>query len=135
MGGYEVGREHYKWIVLTHVLFFVGVMTEVTLTRRGVSLYLPFWLVIFALAQAVRYWAIVSLGPFWNTRIYVVPGMVPLTRGPYRYLRHPNYAVVVVELLVVPLMFNAYATAIVISLLNAIMLSVRIRCEERALYH
>lgn len=133
MGGYEVGREHYSWIILTHVLFFAGLIAEVTLSRRGLSPWLPLWLGLFALAQVVRYWAITSLGLFWNTRVYVVPGMPLVRRGPYRYFRHPNYAAIVVELLVVPLMFNAYVTAVVISLLNALGLSIRIRYEERAL--
>ena len=83
--------------------------------------------------QPLRYWAILSLGENWNTRILVVPGAKLVRRGPYRYLRHPNYIVVVVEILSFPLIFGAWITALVFSVLNAILLSARIRDENRAL--
>ena len=85
------------------------------------------------MAQALRYWAIASLGEYWNTRIIVVPGLPPVTRGPYRFLRHPNYVAVVLELAAVPLIHGAWVTALVFSLGNALLLWVRIRAEETAL--
>ncbi|MCG6197960.1 hypothetical protein H1215_12360, partial [Anoxybacillus sp. LAT_38] len=74
----------------------------------------PWWawtFSVFALAQGLRYWCIVSLGKRWNTRIYILPGAEPVRRGPYRFLRHPNYLVVATELFVLPLTFSAVATA------------------------
>ena len=88
---------------------------------------------IFLLAQPLRYWALFSLGENWNTRILVVPGAKPVRRGAYRYLSHPNYVVVVVEILTFPLIFGAWITALVFTALNAAVLSVRIREEDRAL--
>jgi len=81
-------------------------------------------------AQALRYWAIASLGDRWNTRIIVVPGLEPVTRGPYRFLRHPNYVAVVLELAAVPLIHGAWVTAAVFTLGNALLLLVRIRADE-----
>jgi methyltransferase len=95
-----------------------------------------FWpvpLALFLLVQPLRYWAIFSLGETWNTRILVIPGAKLVRRGPYRFLRHPNYVVVVVEVLAFPLIFGAWITALVFSILNAILLYVRIKEENRAL--
>ena len=89
----------------------------------------------FLLAQPLRYWAIRSLGGHWNTRILVVPGEKLVRKGPYRYIKHPNYVVVVVEVLTLPLIFGARATSLVFSILNAVLLFVRISEEERALQH
>src|SRR5699024_10326437 len=89
-GGYEVGKDHYKWIVLIHVFFFVSLIFEVTLTwdiEIGWSI-VP--LVIFLLAQIMRVWALFSLGRFWNTRIMVLPMANIVKKGPYRFIRHPN---------------------------------------------
>ena len=132
-GGYEVGQRHYPWIVGTHLLFFLGLLIEIGFYARHPGAWFPFWFGLFLMAQAVRYWAIRSLGKYWNTRLIVTPGMRPVVRGPYRYIRHPNYLVVVVELLAVPLMFDAYVTAISITLLNGFVLRHRIRLEDEAL--
>ena len=85
------------------------------------------------LVQPLRYWAIFSLGHYWNTKILVVPGARLVGRGPYRYVSHPNYVVVVVEILAFPLIFGAWWTALVFTALNAAVLYVRIREENRAL--
>ena len=87
----------------------------------------------FSSSSRLRYWAILSLGENWNTRVLVVPGGKLVRRGPYRYFPHPNYVVVAVEVLTFPLIFGAWITAIVFSLLNAALLYVRIRTENRAL--
>jgi methyltransferase len=84
-------------------------------------------------AQVLRYWAIRTLGPRWNVRVIVVPGAPVVTGGPYRFLRHPNYVAVVVEGFAIPLIHGAWGTALVFSAANALLLVVRIRCEERAL--
>jgi methyltransferase len=135
VGGYEVGAEHYKYIVGLHVLFFVSLAVEV---RAGEQVLSGWWWLPFSLflaAQFVRYWCIRTLGPHWNTRIFVLPGAPLVARGPYRYLRHPNYWVVVVELATLPLTFSAYYTALVFSFCNLWLLwRVRIPLEEKALY-
>ena len=85
------------------------------------------------LVQPLRIWIIASLGPYWTTRIITVPGEPLVRRGPYRFFRHPNYIVVCAEIGVLPLAFGAVEIAIVFSILNAALLSWRIRVEERAL--
>jgi methyltransferase len=133
LGGYEVGAEHYCYIVAVHVLFFISLLTEV-LWRGNTTTppaLLPF--ALFLIAQGLRVWCLSSLGRFWNTRIFVLPNSQPVVRGPYRFLRHPNYVVVALELLTLPLCFGAPLTAIVFTLLNAMVLRERIRVEEKAL--
>jgi methyltransferase len=83
-------------------------------------------------AQALRYWAIASLGKRWNVRVITIPGMPLSAAGPYRFLRHPNYLAVVLEGIAIPLVHTAYLTALGFTLLNGLMLALRIRCEERA---
>lgn len=130
-GGYEVGKEHYPLFIYLHILFFVGIWFETKASPRW--WILPFLLFIFS--QAFRIWAIYSLGRFWNTRIWVVPNRLAQVQGPYRYIRHPNYLVVIIELLVFPLIYQAYLTAILISLLHVYLLfRVRIPIEEQALH-
>jgi methyltransferase len=85
------------------------------------------------LAQGLRWWAIGTLGERWCTRVIVLPGSTPVTRGPYRFLKHPNYLAVVLEMALVPLAFGAWRTALAFSAGNAVLLAVRIRAEERAL--
>jgi methyltransferase len=129
-GAFERGQGHYPLIVAMHCLWLLSTLVEGAL--RGPTLW-PIPLAIFLLVQPLRYWAIFSLGEHWNTRILVVPGAQLVRRGPYRYLRHPNYVVVVVEILTFPLIFGAWITALVFSVLNAALLSTRIREENRAL--
>jgi methyltransferase len=132
-GAVERGRGHYPFIVALHVLWLVSTLVEGLLRGPDFPAYWPVPLGLFLLVQPLRYWAILSLGENWNTRILVVPGAKPIRRGPYRYLSHPNYVVVVVEILVFPLIFGAWITALVFTVLNAAVLSVRIREENRAL--
>ncbi|WNG40456.1 hypothetical protein F0U61_47315 [Archangium violaceum] len=133
-GGVETGQRHYRVMVVLHSLFLVACVAEVVALRRPFPGGIGFAALGVALvAQALRYWSIVSLGELWNTRIIVVPGLSPVTRGPYRYLRHPNYVAVVLELAAVPLIHGAWVTAVVFSLANAGLLLVRIRAEEAAL--
>jgi methyltransferase len=132
-GAVERGQRHYLLIVALHTLWLVSTLVEGLL--RGPELP-AFWripLALFLLVQPLRYWAIFSLGERWNTKILVLPGEKPIRRGPYKYLDHPNYVVVVVEILTFPLIFGAWITALVFTVLNAAILSVRIREENRAL--
>ncbi|MFC4354995.1 isoprenylcysteine carboxyl methyltransferase family protein [Chryseomicrobium palamuruense] len=132
-GGYEVGKRHYPFMVALHVGFFISLLLEFTLLDRGLSLFLIPLLIIFAITQLMRIWVLSSLGRFWNTKIMILPGASVVKKGPFRFMRHPNYTIVALELLVIPLMFNAFITVFVFSLLNLWMLSVRIPIEEAAL--
>jgi methyltransferase len=134
-GAIEYGHRHYKFIVLLHTCFFLSIIAEYYLRGRhteiGFLSYLFF--VIFIFLQAGRIWVLASLGKYWNTKILRIPGAELVSKGPYKYFKHPNYIVVVLELAVIPMMFNLYYTAIVFTMLNAVMLTVRIKEENRAL--
>ncbi len=133
-GGIEKGQSHYHLIVGLHIAFFVSLLLEVLFigARPAPWYWIP--LGFFLLAQIIRVWALTSLGVFWNTKIIVLPGADIVTKGPYKYVKHPNYLVVAVEILTLPLIFQTYLTAIVFTVLNAVLiLGVRIPEEERAL--
>ncbi len=132
-GAVERGRSHYLFIVALHSLWLVSTLIEGLLRGPELSALWPVPLALFLLVQPLRYWALVSLGERWNTKILVVPGAKPIRRGPYKYLSHPNYVVVVVEIITFPLIFGAWVTALVFTVLNAAVLWVRIREENRAL--
>ncbi len=132
-GAVERGRKHYVFIVTLHSLWLVSTLVEGILRGPVLPFYWPAPLALFLLAQPLRYWAIFSLGESWNTKILVVPGAKPIRRGPYRYLNHPNYVAVVLEILAFPLIFGAWTTALVFTVLNAALLFVRTREENRAL--
>ena len=132
-GAVERGRGHYPFIVALHTLWLVSTLVESLLRGPELPVFWPVPLALFLLVQPLRYWALFSLGESWNTKILVVPGAKPVRRGPYRYLNHPNYVVVVVEILAFPLIFGAWVTGLVFTVLNAAVLYVRIREENRAL--
>ncbi|WP_062052246.1 isoprenylcysteine carboxyl methyltransferase family protein [Bacillus sp. JCM 19034] len=132
-GGYEVGKSHYRYMVMLHMLFFCSLLLEVSLTPPQFYMWSLIPLSLFLVAQICRGWALSSLGRFWNTRIIVLPGAKVKVKGPYRFIRHPNYLVVVIEIMMLPLLFQAYVTMILFTILNGWILSVRIREEEQAL--
>ena len=155
-GGVESAADHFRWMTALHALFLPACAVEAYLgaalrghdwivssaALRGhdwiVSPTLLSWpsllfLVLALGAQGLRWWAIAALGWRWNVRVIVTPGEPPVRRGPYRFVRHPNYIAVIVEMLAVPLVHGAFLTALVFSLLNAWVLRLRIRDEERAL--
>jgi methyltransferase len=132
-GAVERGAGHYPLMVGLHVLWLVSTLAEGLLRGPEIPAWWPLPLAAFLLVQPLRYWAIVSLGTNWTTRVLVVPGVKLVKSGPYRYLPHPNYVVVAVEVLTFPLIFGAWITALVFSVLNATILFVRIRTENRAL--
>jgi methyltransferase len=132
-GAIEWGAGHYPMMVGLHVLWLVSTLVEGLLRGPEIPGWWPLPLAAFLLVQPLRYWSIVSLGMNWNTRVLVVPGGKVVRSGPYRYFPHPNYVVVAVEILTFPLIFGAWITAIVFSILNAALLFVRIRTENRAL--
>lgn len=133
-GGVEYGRGHLGYMKLLHTGLFVFSLVEVWL---GGARFVPAlgWpmLAVLVLGQVLRRWAMAALGPRWNVRVIVVPGLPAVSSGPFRFVRHPNYLAVVLEGLAIPLVHSAWVTAVAFSLLNAWLLRVRIRCEERAL--
>ena len=133
-GAVERGAGHYPLMVGLHSLWLVSTLVEGLARGPEIPAWWPVPLAAFLLVQPLRYWAILSLGTNWNTRVLVVPGVKLVKGGPYRYFPHPNYIVVAVEVLTFPLIFGAWITAIVFSLLNAALLVVRTRTENRALH-
>jgi methyltransferase len=133
-GGIELGRGQYRIIVAFHALFIAacaaGAMRYATAAPPALS---TLALAGEAVAQALRYWSVATLGQKWNTRVIVTPGEAPVTGGPYRYIRHPNYAAVALEIVCVPLIRGLVIVATVFSTVNALLLASRIRLEERAL--
>ncbi|GIG40095.1 isoprenylcysteine carboxyl methyltransferase family protein [Cellulomonas phragmiteti] len=134
-GGVESGRGHFPAMVLLHTALLVACVVEVLVADRP---FLPWlgWpaLALVVASQALRWWCIGTLGPRWNTRVVVVPGLPLVDRGPYRWFRHPNYVAVVVEGIALPLVHTAWVTALVFTVLNAVLLlRFRIPAEERAL--
>lgn len=133
-GGVEYGAGHYPVMVLLHTGLLVGCLVEVLVFDAPfVPALAATMLVLLVAAHALRWWCIRSLGRQWNTRVVVVPGLPLVSRGPYRFLRHPNYVAVVAEGLALPLVHGAWVTAAVFTVCNAALLVVRIRVEERAL--
>jgi methyltransferase len=132
-GAVERGAGHYPAMVAIHTLWLVSTLVEGLLRGPEPPAWWPVPLAAFLLVQPLRYWAILSLKENWNVRILVVPGGKLVRSGPYRYFPHPNYVVVAVEVLTFPLIFGAWITALVFSVLNAAFLYVRIRTENRAL--
>lgn len=133
LGAVEVDEAGYRMIVLMHAAFLASIVIEFVFTKRPIN---PYWIIliaIFAAAQFLRYWAITSLGTYWNTKIIVIPDHQLVHEGPYKFVRHPNYIAVVTEIAVIPLIFSCYITAAVFTVLNAIVLRRRIRLETRAL--
>lgn len=132
-GGREHGAGHYPVMVVLHTGLLVGAVVEVWALDRPFRWWGWLFAALVVLTQALRWWCIRSLGQHWNTRVIVVPGMTLVRRGPYRWLSHPNYVVVVVEGLALPLVHGAWLTAAVFTVLNALLLRVRIRVEAAAL--
>jgi methyltransferase len=127
-GARESGAAHYTLIVAVHVLW-LATLWWLAPTRPIDG----FWLAMFVLLELARIWVVASLGARWTTRIIILPGEPLVRRGPYRFVNHPNYLVVVGEIAVLPLVFGLWQVALLFSLLNAAILAVRIREESRAL--
>ena len=127
-GARECGAAHYPLIVGVHTLWLVALWWLAP--QRPVQ---AFWLALFVVVELARVWVLMTLGPRWTTRIIVLPGAPLVRRGPYRLVNHPNYWVVTAEIAVLPLVFGLWQVALVFTLLNAAVLAVRIREENRAL--
>jgi len=132
-GGIESAPETYRKFLWLHSLFLVSLLLESYPWQLPLDALTWFCLVLFGLLQLLRYWCIRSLGEQWNTRLIVIPGSPLSRRGPYRWIRHPNYLVVTLELAVIPLLARAPMTLLMFSLANLVLLRQRIRLEEEAL--
>lgn len=134
LGGLEFGQRHFPFMVAAHVGLFMGVLAEAALGHRN---FIPAVggpaLGVQVLVHAGRWWCVRSLGAHWNTRVIVVPGLPLIRRGPYRWLRHPNYLVVAIEGVALPLVFSAWVTALLFTAANTAVLTVRLRTENAAL--
>jgi len=127
-GAHEVGATHYPLIVAVHTLWLAALWSLAP--GRPID---AFWLALFVLLELGRIWVLASLGARWTTRIIILPDAPLVRRGPYRFVNHPNYIVVMGEIAVLPLVFGLWQVALVFTLLNAAVLTIRIREENRAL--
>ncbi|GHB04220.1 MULTISPECIES: isoprenylcysteine carboxyl methyltransferase family protein [Streptomyces] len=133
-GAVESGRGHYPAMVALHTGLLAGCIAETWATGRPFAPWYGWAMVaVVATAQGLRWWCVRTLGSRWNTRVVVVPGLPPVTGGPYRWLRHPNYVAVAAEGIALPLVHGAWLTAVVFTVLNAALMAVRVRCEDGAL--
>lgn len=128
-GAIEIGHAHYPYIVAVHVAWLIAIV--LALPSPPVIHAIP--LAVYVVLQVLRAWTLISLGPYWTTRIITLPGVPLVKRGPYRFTRHPNYMIVVAEIAVLPLVFGEWEVALIFSIINAVVLFFRIREEERAL--
>jgi methyltransferase len=133
-GAIEVGTGHYPWMVALHTAFLFSCVAEVWLLDRpwrpGLSVFAG---IVLGAAMALRWWTLATLGERWTTRVLVVPGEEMVSSGPYRWLRHPNYLAVVLEIAAIPMIHCAWLTALVFTIANLVLLRERIRVEEEAL--
>lgn len=127
-GAIEYGKTHYPLIVLLHSLFIGSMIGEFWV--RPNSNFDPIFFILFIILLSLKIWIIRSLGKYWNTKILRIPGSPPIQKGLYKYVRHPNYIIVICEFIVVPMVFHLYYTAVIFTLLNAIILSIRIKVEN-----
>jgi len=134
-GAVEYGQSHYKYIVILHTLFIVSLIAEYNSKSRYLDLNIInyLFLVFFIILQTGRVWVISSLGKYWNTKILRIPGRELISKGPYKYFKHPNYIIVVCEIFTIPMIFNLYYTALIFSMLNAVILYIRIKEENKVL--
>jgi methyltransferase len=131
-GGVESGRGHYPFMVVLHTGLLAGCLVEAAHRPFIPALGWTMFAVVL-LSQGLRWWCITVLGHQWNTRVIVVPGLHLVARGPYRWIRHPNYVAVVAEGIALPRVHTAWITALVFTALNIPLLAIRIRTEETAL--
>jgi methyltransferase len=128
-GAVEIGARHYPLIVMLHLSWLIAIFAFAPKDEAP----LWGWIAIYLLLQAARLWVILSLGPYWTTRIITLPEAPLMMRGPYRFLRHPNYAIVVAEIAILPLAFREPLVALLFSALNLALLFWRVREENAAL--
>lgn len=129
IGGHEVGARHYPLFILLHASWLAALLIAAPWRAEP-----NWWLIgVFVILQMLRIWVIITLGPYWTTRIITLEGAPLVRSGPYRFVRHPNYWIVSAEIAVLPLAFGAWGVGFVWSILNALLLYHRINVEESAL--
>lgn len=128
-GAMEYGQKHYPYIVALHTFFIAAMIVEYFL--RPDSKLDPSFLSLYILLVLVKIWVIASLGKYWNTKILKIPNSASIRKGLYKYFRHPNYFIVACEFIIVPFVFHLFYTAFIFTILNGIILSMRIREEDR----
>lgn len=128
-GGIEVAAEQYPFFIALHTAWLLAMFVFIPKTTPPI----PWLLAAFVVVEAARVWTLSSLGPYWTTRVITIPGEPLVKRGPYRFVRHPNYVVVALEIAVLPLAFNAPAIAIAFTALNAALLVWRVQAENAVL--
>ncbi|MSP55400.1 MAG: hypothetical protein EXR69_07350 [Myxococcales bacterium] len=134
-GGVERGQGHYPFMVVLHTGLLLGCLAEAHWRAGWVAGTPPVWAGVGLLlaCQCLRWWVIRTLGPQWNTRVIIVPGLPRVTGGPFRWFSHPNYVAVVTEGVVLPGMYGCWVTAATFTVLNTMLLTVRVRAENAAL--
>ena len=130
-GAYEYGQKHYPFIVLLHLLFILSLIVEYTISHPVT--YSILLMILYFLILGVKVWVIFTLGKYWNTKIYHIPDTPVIRKGIYLYFKHPNYLIVIIEIALIPCIFHLYYTAIIFSILNFIMLYIRIKVENKVL--
>jgi methyltransferase len=128
-GAVQYGQAHYPFMIALHTLFIVSLVVEYVL-RGGAQISYSL-LTIYFLILVFKCYTLAAIGKYWSTKIYRIPGLSPVLKGPYKYFKHPNYTEVVLEIGVIPLIFHLYITAIIFTILNAWMLYVRIKEENK----
>jgi methyltransferase len=132
-GAHEVAPGHYKMIVLLHTLWLAGLWLHVLGLLGWARQLIPIWLAVFLALQGLRIWVFATLGRRWTTRIIVLPGAPLVATGPYRFVSHPNYLVVIGEIATLPLCLGLPWYALIFSVANLAVLAIRIRAEDGAL--
>ena len=130
-GAIEYGKEHYPLIVTFHVLFLVSLIVEYY--HQQIAVYSLFFIVLYLVLIVFKIWVVSSLGKFWNTKIYHIQNFPLMKKGVYKYFKHPNYVIVIAEILNIPLAFHLYYTAVIFTIFNAIILFIRIKEENKVL--
>lgn len=130
-GAVEYGKKHYPFIVALHILFFISLIIEYS--TQQIPSFSLFILAFYFIVLAVKFWVIASLGKFWNTKVFRIKSIPSIRKGAYRYFKHPNYLIVIFEIALIPLAFHLYYTAIIFSVLNAVILTIRIKEEDQVL--
>lgn len=134
-GAIEFGKEHYKYFIILHSTFFISILIESYFLKFIEFGFFPTLFIIFVILQLARVWVISTLGVRWNTKIIVLPTEKLVKKGLYKFIKHPNYLIVTMELIIIPLLFHAYITAVIFSICNFMLLKVRIKEENKALIH
>lgn len=133
-GGVEYGQRHFPVMVVLHVALLIGCWVEPILFHRAFVPALGYSMIaVVVAANVLRWWCIATLGTRWSARVIVLPGLPLVDTGPYRWFSHPNYVAVVIEGAALPLAGSAWITAVTFTVLNAVLLTVRLRCETKAL--